>query len=240
MDLSIIIPAYREAAKISHDVEAAGAFLVRAGLTGEIIVVDDGSTDGTCQAARNAETPPGVDQRVICLERQSGKGAAVRAGMTASRGEFAMFSDAGLCVPFEYTLKGLEMIRRGECDIAHGSRKLPDSVIVRPQGLYRRFCSRLFRFIVRLFMGIPHTFSDTQCGFKIYRGDVARRLYSECISTGFMFDVEILLRALRHGYKIREFPVEWRCDLDSRLHPARGAARTFSELSAIKKTLKQG
>ncbi|MCX5654245.1 MAG: glycosyltransferase [Planctomycetota bacterium] len=240
MDLSIVIPAFREAAKIRRDVEAAGAFLAQAGLTGEIIVVDDGSPDGTCDAARSAEVPPGVGQHVICLLRQSGKGAAVRAGMAASHGDFAMFADVGLCVPFEYVLKGMEMIRRSECDIAHGSRKLPGSIILRPQGFYRRLCSRLFRFIVRLFMGIPHTFSDTQCGFKIYRGDVARKLYGECLSSGFMFDVEILLRALRRGYAVKEFPVEWRCDLDSRVHPARGAARTFSELSAIKKTLKPG
>ena len=240
MDLTIIIPTYREAAKIRHDVEAAGAFLVRSGLKGEIIVMDDGSPDGTCQAARDAEVPPGVERHVICLERQTGKGAAVRAGMLASRGEFVMFADVGLCVPFEYALKGLEMIRRGECDIAHGSRKLPESIILRPQGLYRRLCSRLFRLIVRLFMGIPRRFSDSQCGFKVYRGDVARRLYGKCISSGFMFDIEILLRALRHGYGVKEFPVEWRCDLDSRLRPARGAGKTFAELAAIKKTLKQG
>jgi dolichyl-phosphate beta-glucosyltransferase len=240
MDLSIVIPAYREAAKISRDVEAAGAFMAKAGLKGEVIVVDDGSPDGTCEAARNAQVPPGIDRHVICMERQSGKGAAVRAGMLAGRGDFLMFADAGLCVPFDCALEGMEMIRRGDCDIAHGSRKLPDSIILRPQGLYRRLLSRLFRLIVRLFMGIPHRFSDSQCGFKVYRGGVARKLYAECISTGFMFDVEILLRALRHGYKVKEFPVEWRCDPDSRLHPARGAGRTFSELAAIKRTLKRG
>jgi dolichyl-phosphate beta-glucosyltransferase len=239
MDLSIVIPAYREATKIRRDVEAAGDFLERAGLRGEIIVVDDGSPDATREDALDVPVPEGVERRVIRLEPRRGKGYAVRTGMTASRGKFAMFADVGLCVPLEYALHGMEMIRRGECDIAHGSRKLPDSIIIQPQGFYRRLCSRLFRLIVRLFMGIPEEFSDTQCGFKVYRGDVARRLYGECISDGFMFDVEILLRALRHGYRVKEFPVEWRCDLDSRLRPARGAKETLAELAAIKKTLKQ-
>jgi len=240
MDLSIIIPAYREAAKIRRDVEAAGIFLERAGLAGEIIVVDDGSPDGTREAALAAQAPEGVVCRVIRLEPRRGKGFAVRTGMTASRGRFAMFADVGLCVPFEFSMRAMEMINRGECDIAHGSRKLPDSIIIQPQTLYRRLCSRLFRLIVRLFMGIPDEFTDTQCGFKVYRGDVARRLYGECFSNGFMFDVEILLRALRHGYRVKEFPVEWRCDLDTRLHPARGAKDTLAELAAIKKALKHG
>ena len=81
--------------------------------------------------------------------------------------------------------------------------------------------------------------TDTQCGFKVYRGDVARTLYGECFSDGFMFDIEILMRALKHGYRVREFPVEWRCDWDTRLRPARGAFSTFSELAAIKRAMKK-
>jgi len=239
MDLSIIIPAYREAAKVRRDVEAAGLFLERAGLEGEIIVVDDGSPDGTREAALAAQVPEGVVCRVIRLEPRCGKGCAVRTGMLAGRGRFAMFADVGLCVPLEFALRAMDMIRRGECDIVHGSRKLPDSIILQPQTLYRRLCSRLFRLVVRLFMGIPDEFTDTQCGFKVYRGDVARRLYGECFSNGFMFDVEILLRALRHGYRVKEFPVEWRCDLDSRLSPARSAKDTLAELAAIKKAMKK-
>jgi len=239
MDLSIIIPAHREAAKIGLDVQAAAAFLTREGLRGEIIVVDDGSPDGTREAAVAAAVPPEVDLRVIRLEPRRGKGYAVRTGMLASRSKFAMFADVGLCVPYEYALRGMAMIRRGECDIAHGSRKLPDSLIIRRQTLYRRLCSRLFRWIVHTFMGIPDEITDSQCGFKVYRGDAARRLFGECLSDGFMFDVEVLLRALAHGYRVKEFPVEWRCDLDSRLRPARGARETFAELAAIRKAIAQ-
>jgi dolichyl-phosphate beta-glucosyltransferase len=239
MDLSIVIPAYREAGKIRHDVESAAAFLTSAGLTGEIIVVDDGSDDGTSEAAQAAEIPAAVGRQVIRYEPNRGKGYAVRTGMKATRGEFAMFADAGSCVPFANALRGLEMIRAGECDIAQGSRKLPASTIRKPQPLRRRMLSRLFRAIVRRYMKTPRELTDTQCGFKIYRGDLARELFAESDCDGFMCDIDILLRALRRGYRVREFPVEWRCDLDSRLHPARGAPSTLSELMAIKRALKK-
>ena len=238
MDLSIIIPAFREGTKVRHDVEAAAAFLVKHDLKGEIIVVDDGSPDDTAAAANAAEVPPAVERRVIRYTPNRGKGFAVRNGMNASQGQFVMFADVGLCVPFEDAQKGLAMIRAGECEIAHGSRKLPDSLILRRQRLHRRFMSWLFRKIVGLFMGVPGALTDTQCGFKVYRGDVARELYGGCLSDGFMFDIEILLRALKKGYRVREFPVEWRCDWDSRLRPGRSAVDTFSELSAVKRNLR--
>jgi len=86
-------------------------------------------------------------------------------------------------------------------------------------------------------MKISAEFTDTQCGFKIYRGDTARRLYSQCISDGFMFDVEIIMRAKKQGYRIKEFPIEWTCDSDSRLSPTRSLWRILSELITIKRTL---
>jgi len=238
MDLSIVIPAFREGAKIRRDVEAAAAFLLKHGLKGEIIVVDDGSPDDTEAAANAAEVPPEVQRRVIRYTPNRGKGFAVRTGMNASQGQYAMFADVGLCVPFDNALKGLALIRGGQCELAHGSRKLPDSHILRRQRLYRRFLSWLFRKIVGLFMGVPGELTDTQCGFKMYRGDVARELYGACLSDGFMFDIEILLRALKKGYRVREFPIEWRCDWDTRLRPGRSAVDTLGELKAIKRNLK--
>lgn len=238
MDFSIVIPAFREAAKIRHDVEAAAAFLVHQGLTGEVIVVDDGSPDDTSAAANAAEVPPQIERRVIRYAPNRGKGCAVRTGMNQTRGQYVMFSDVGLCVPFDNALRGLELIKGGQCEIAHGSRKLPDSAIRRPQRLYRRLLSWGFRKVVGVFMGVPTGLTDTQCGFKVYRGDVARELYGACLSDGFMFDIEILLRALRKGYRVIEFPVEWRCDWDSRLRPGRNAVDTLAELKAIKRNLK--
>jgi len=238
MDLSIVIPAFREEHKVAHDVEAAGAFLAEHGLTGEIIVVDDGSDDDTAGAASAAPIPDGVDFRVIRYEPNRGKGFAVKTGMLATRGTYTLFSDVGLCVPFENALRGLALLQSGACEVAHGSRKLPESVLVRKQRLCRRVLSWLFRKMVGLFMGIPHRLSDTQCGFKMYRGDVARELFQACRTEGFMFDIEILLRALAKGYRVAEFPVEWRCDYDSRLHPAHDGASVFSELRTIKRRLR--
>ncbi len=239
MDLSIVIPAFREGEKVAHDVEAAGKFLVRQDLTGEIIVVDDGSPDDTKEAAERAEVPSGVERRVIRYEPNHGKGYALRTGMSQTRGEVIMFADVGRCVPLDNALRGIEAIRNGECEIAHGSRKLPDSILDRRQRLYRRVLSWLFRKVAGAWMGVPGRLTDTQCGFKIYRGDVGRELYAACRTDGFMFDLEVLLRALRKGYRVTEFPVEWRCDRDSRLKPARGAGKTFKELRRIRREIQE-
>ena len=239
MDLSIVIPAFREEHKVRHDVEAAAAFLTRHNLIGEIIVVDDGSPDSTASEAEAASVPLGVVRRVIRYTPNRGKGHAVRTGMAAATGDYVMFADVGLCVPFENALRGIDLIKGGACEVAHGSRKMPESVLRRPQRLYRRLLSWTFRRIVGLFMGVPGRFTDTQCGFKVYRGDVGRRLFGECFSDGFMLDVEVLLRALGHGYRVAEFPVEWRCDWDSRLRPGRNAGATFAELAEIKRRLKE-
>lgn len=239
MDLSIVIPAFREGEKVARDVVAAGTFLVEHGLKGEIIVVDDGSPDNTREAAEQADVPPGIERRVIRYQPNRGKGYALRTGMSQTRGEYVMFADAGQCVPFEDALRGIEAIRSGEYEIAHGSRKLPESVLERRQQPYRRALSWLFRKVIGTLMGVPGRLTDTQCGFKVYRGDVARELYAACRTDGFMFDIEILLRALRKGYRVTEFPVEWRCDRDSRLHPARGAGHTFKELRRIKRDLRE-
>jgi hypothetical protein len=234
MDLSIVIPAVNEGAKIQRDVEAAAAFLAGEGLAGEILVVDDASDDGTADAARDAVVPPRVCRRVLSCAEHRGKGFAVRTGMRETRGRIVMFADTGLCVPFSNALRGLRLIEGGECEVAHGSRKLPASVILRPQPFYRRELSKVFRAAVHTALGIPAWMTDTQCGFKLYRGDVGRELYAESRSDGFVFDVEVLLRALRKGYRVKEFPVEWCCDMDSRLHPARNAAWILKEMIAVR------
>jgi dolichyl-phosphate beta-glucosyltransferase len=237
MDLSIVIPAYKEAHKIARDVQSASAFLKDSGLSGEVIIADDGSDDGTADAARNALVTQGVELRVLALEHR-GKGWAVRSGMAATRGDFAMFADSGVCVPYEDALRGIELIRHG-ADVANGSRKMRGSLIARGQNFYRRTLSRFFRWVVLRALGLPRNLTDTQCGFKVYRGDVARQLYGQSITDGFMFDLEILIRARERGLRVEEFPVRWACDPDSRLKPSRILHRSISELIRLKRVLAQ-
>ena len=236
-ELSIVIPAYNEAHKIARDVAAASRFLAEQNLPGEVIVSDDGSRDGTADTARASTVPPGVTLTVIAAESNRGKGAAVRAGVAASSGAYVLFADSGVCIPYEEALRGLALLRAGKCELAHASRKRSDSVIVTPQPLHRRMLSRVFRFAADIYLGIPYRLTDTQCGFKMYKGDVGRTLYAQCQTDGFLFDLEIIHRARRLNARICEFPVTWSCDPDTRLHAGRTAVRTIVELRGIKRSV---
>ena len=236
VDLSIVIPAYNEAHKIARDLEAASAFLLANKIPGEIIVADDGSSDRTVLVAQEIIPPPGIELRALALEH-GGKGSAVREGMKATRGEIALFADSGVCIPYDDALPMIEAIRGGQCEIAHGSRKMKGSVIDRSQSLYRRILSWGFRRAVLMYMSLPGHLTDTQCGFKAYRGEVGRELYGACRTDGFMFDLEILMRARKRGYRVQEFPVHWACDPDSRLKPSKILGSTISELRAVKRLM---
>jgi dolichyl-phosphate beta-glucosyltransferase len=232
--LSIVIPAHNEAHKIGADIRAGADFLTQQDLSGEIIVVDDASTDGTCEQARATSVPKEVDLNIITLAKNRGKGHAVKTGMLRSSGQTVMFADSGCCIPFETALAGMHLIQTQDCHIAIGSRRHQKSVIVKPQGRYRQLCSWVFnRIAILKFPALRH-FHDTQCGFKVYQGDVARELFGDSVIDGFMFDIEILMRALQRGYRISDFPVEWTCDHDSRLSPSKHWKAVLHDMNCIK------
>ncbi len=237
MDFSIIIPALNEGHKIAADVLAAAEFLSEHCDSGEIIVVDDGSTDNTAEQAE-VPVPDNIHLDVIRYDENRGKGYAVRRGILESTGDYIMFADSGLCVPYDNALRGLKLLREEKCDFAHGSRKRKDSVIVYPHRLSRRLVSVLYITVLKLWLNLPKHITDTQCGFKMYKGDAGRAVYAECTSDGFTFDIETILRAQKKGYKICEFPVEWTADTDTRLKLSRMPLHIISSYMKLRKELR--
>ncbi len=235
IELTIVIPAFNEGRKIAQDILAAEEFLSSENIPGEIIVADDGSTDDTAEVARKTGRSIQSECIVEQLDRNRGKGCAVRTGVLKSRGEFVVFVDSGGCVPYRDIKRGVELIRSGQCQIAHGSRKMKDCHIIQPQSPYRKICSQLFHwFLIRDIKKLSNL-TDTQCGFKVYRGQVARLLYTKSQIDGFMFDVEVILLALSDGHTICEFPVDWSWDSDSRLKPGHEAIRVLNDLIKLKR-----
>jgi dolichyl-phosphate beta-glucosyltransferase len=146
-----------------------------------------------------------------------------------------MFADSGVTVPFENALRGLQMLQEGTCDLAHGSRRLPESVIRRDQDWDRKVISRVFHMATMRVMHLPSHLTDTQCGFKMYRGQIARELYARCDIDGFIFDIEVIMRAQQEGLRIVEFPIEWSCDRDSRIRVGASSGPVIRELLALRR-----
>jgi len=235
MDLSIIIPAWNEANKIADDIRDISQFANNYDTPLELIIVDDGSKDNTSQIAKDTSVTNMLTKRVINYKPHRGKGYAVRKGIGESIGRMVIFIDSGQNVPLAFINSGIELIEKENCDIAIGSRYLPSSIIKKKLIWYRLFISRLFRLVVRRYLKLPPYISDTQCGFKIFRGEIARSLFGLNKSDGFTFDLEIILRAMEKKYKICEFPIEWTCDRDSRLSLIQSFFSIYSELRDLKK-----
>lgn len=237
MELSVVFPVLNEEHKIAADIDAAFAFMDDNRIEGEVIIVDDGSTDNTGGLVYEIRTRLNRPLHLISYSPNQGKGYAVKQGVMAARGGVIMFADSGNCIPLDNILPAYETIRQGQTDIAHASRMIRESRVPEPRKLHRRMVSLLFRKFVKVYAGLPGYLTDTQCGLKLYRGAIAKELYDECRTAGFLFDVEIILRALDKGYIIKEFPVEWRPDPDTRLRLFPLLLRTIPDLNRIKRDL---
>jgi dolichyl-phosphate beta-glucosyltransferase len=228
--LSVVIPCYNEAGKVENDIRAALEYFGSQPYSFELILVDDGSADGTGSLLQAACRAAGPHARAICYRPNRGKGCAVRTGMLQATGRYRLFADAGLCVPYSETGKGLALLETG-ADVAIASRKLAQSQVTEKQAGYRRIGSSVFGLLVRRWMGLRY--SDTQCGFKLFTAQAAERLFSASRIDGFMFDAETLINARKFGLTVKEFPVEWRADPDSRYKPFTGSFRNLLELVRI-------
>jgi dolichyl-phosphate beta-glucosyltransferase len=227
--LSVVIPAYDEESRVGGTLEAVGAWLAAGGEPFEILVVDDGSKDATAGVVEAAALRR-PEVRLLRLPANRGKGAAVRAGVLASRGDLVLMCDADLATPIE-ELGRLRAELAGGADIAIGSRALPGADIRVRQHPLRELMGRTFNVIVRAL--VMQGFHDTQCGFKLFRGEVARELFAAARVDGFAFDVEILLLAVPR-YKVVEVPVAWRHVEESRVSPGRDAARMLWDVLKLR------
>ena len=229
--LSVVIPAYNEEERLPGTIRAVEQHLARQPWSWELIVVDDGSRDGTVAAGRAAAKAPRT--RVVSLPRNQGKGAAIRQGMLReARGAFRLFTDADNSTPIEELDKLLAKAQGENVAVAIGSRALKDSQLEVRQPFYREMMGRFFNLMVRTLAvgGI----SDTQCGFKLFRADAAEYVFSRQQLDGFSFDVELLVLARRGGFAIAEVPVRWVNSPASRVSPIRDSARMFMDLVRIR------
>jgi glycosyltransferase involved in cell wall biosynthesis len=205
--LSIVVPAYNEARRLPATLEKLCRFLQSSPMRDkEIVVVNDGSTDETAEIARAfSRREPMV--RLLENPGNCGKGYAVRAGFRQACCEWVLFSDADLSTPIEDLARLEAAIARSGADGAIGSRGLDRKLVGKRQPAVREISGRMFNLFVRLVTGLPYR--DTQCGFKLFRRDVAQALAARQRLDGFGFDVEILYIARRLGYRIEEVAVQW-------------------------------
>jgi glycosyltransferase involved in cell wall biosynthesis len=229
-DITLILPAFNEAARIRSTVEQALAYFDSRGMQSEIIVAADGN-DGSREIIRDfARERPGV--LVIGHPERRGKGRGIREAVAKARGEIVGFADADNKVAIEEYGKVERGLEAG-FQVVIGSRAVSGSEIAQAQPLHRRLGGKAFGIIMRGITGL--NVRDTQCGFKFFPAPVAHDLFGRQRIDGYMFDAEILYIAHRLGYSIHEVPVRWRDDGDSRLDLVSGNIRNMRDVLRIRR-----
>lgn len=232
--LSVIIPAYNEAVRLPPFLESARQYLdERYRDAYEVIVVDDGSSDGMANVLRASATDwPGL----VLIEHPAnrGKGAAVRTGMLAARGELLLFADADGATPIDQEAKLADAIRGG-ADLAIGSRLVAAAEVTRRRTWTRGLVGRLFAGVAKRWLGL--SVQDTQCGFKMFCREAGRTLFSSGEETGYLFDLELLVLADRLGYEVAEVPVNWKDVPGSHLSMTRDAGKILAGLWRVRRRM---
>jgi len=226
-----VIPAYNEENRLPASLDLVVAYLERARFSfAEVIVVDDGSKDGTAAVVEKYQrTHPAV--RLLKNPGNRGKGYAVRNGMLDAKGDWILFSDADLSSPIEELDKLLDAAQRSGAAVAIGSRALDRSLVAVHQSGFRETSGRIFNFVMRTLTGLP--FQDTQCGFKLYRASAAKAVFSRQILDGFSFDVEDLVIAKDQGFKTLEVAVRWSNVEGTKVSTLAGL-KSFADLAKIR------
>jgi glycosyltransferase involved in cell wall biosynthesis len=238
--LSIIVPAYDEAARLGKSLDTILEYLRDYAGGGELIVVDDGSTDETARVAERslAGADANIKTQLLRVNPNRGKGHAVRAGLLAAVSPISLFTDADLSTPITETPKLVEPLERGLADLTFGSRALDRSLIGTHQPWRREQGGKVFNLIVRLATGLP--FWDTQCGFKAFRMSTCRPLVEAATIDRFGFDVELIYVAHLAQLALAEIPVRWNHYEGSKVNVTRDSRRMFNEVRLIRRQAQSG
>jgi len=227
---SIILPAFNESERIGPGLEKALAFVRSRGWNAEILVVNDGSSDGTAAIVQGM-MQHAPELRVLENPGNRGKGYSVRNGMLNARGEILLFSDADFSSPVEESLKLIAAIEQG-ADFAMGSRWLLAETQTKRQSQLRQFVGRAYNVLLHLILRLPY--KDTQCGFKACTRRAAEVIFTRQQIERWGFDPELLFLARKFGLKIAEVPVAWANDNRSKISPLSDGIRMFGEMLAIR------
>jgi dolichyl-phosphate beta-glucosyltransferase len=230
-DVSVVIPAFNSAAYLDANVGRVTEFFDAARIDGEVIVADDGSTDGTADSIRPAPTV-----RVLRLQHR-GKGAALRAGMAAAEGQIRAFTDADLPYGMDQLPLAITYIRDRRYHAVTGDRTLPGSTFVNP-GVLRRAVSDMASFAFRTL--VTGGIYDTQCGFKVFRGDVAAELFRLSRIDGFAIDVELIYLLLKYRLDVKRIPVRLERNAPSSVRVVRDSAAALRDIATIRRNWATG
>ena len=231
--LSVVVPCFNEEQRLPRTVEKIESYLDARHLDHELILVDDGSADGTRQVMDAAAARHG-SVRVETLPRNRGKGRALAVGVEAAKGDEILLTDADLSTPIE-ELDKLEAALGDGAGVAIASRAVRGSRVEVSQPVYRVLMGKAFNLIVQAVL-LPGIW-DTQCGFKLFRADVAKRVFASLSTDGFGYDPEVLYRARRQGVKIAEVPVVWRNSAETKVSPIRSSIDMFKHVIRVRFTV---
>jgi len=227
--LSIVIPAFNEEKRLPATLERIAGYINASGRATEVILVDDGSADGTAGVAESFRGKI-AELRVVSNGRNRGKGYSVRHGFTESRGEIVLFTDADLSAPIEETDKLLA--KMDGYDVAIGSRAVNRELIEVHESKFRELAGIIFNRIVRLILRLR--FVDTQCGFKVFRRDKCKIIFEQQTIERFGFDPELLYLARHHGLRTAEVAVRWAHSPATKVNLLRDSVQMFLDVVIIR------
>jgi dolichyl-phosphate beta-glucosyltransferase len=229
-ELSIVIPCYNEEERLPRTIEQIERYLEGKDLSYELILVDDGSTDGT-RMIMDAAAERNRFVRLEALPRNRGKGRALAEGVAVARGSRILVTDADLSTPIEEIEKLRAELDKGT-GVAIGSRALRASRVEVSQPIYRVLMGKAFNLLVQAVL-LPGIW-DTQCGFKLFRADVAHEAFADLTTDGFGYDPEVLYRAKKRGVKIAEVPVVWRNSAPTKVSPIKSSFDMFKHVVRVR------